>query len=511
MINQAIEQLTLFRRTIAVPALESIQQTLQQMGYQVSMPETPPQENDLIREMRQAVERRSTTSHDRQGEHWILATLVALVSDQTVAEQQSYEDAFCYGVECTLAENKVYGVLSIVYKRQDQIGFQRFEHSFLEDEWEKITTIGSAELVIQLLELLITAQMQGVQLEPGVSEPASKAIATREQTLRVGKISEMKEIPPVDEVSPVKTISPVETVFSVAAPPTISGSPLEIQCAQQQEVQAFLTSLGMKQQRVDILWGFSLSRTLEWIRHISDRLETLSGESLQVYEWLIGQGNGFAQSLNPQAADEAVDYLRFYEMVLRQDCHRAIEKNPAQTQAQAWKDLVQSSGQPDNPAQITAEAMRQMRLWFKRLARQFGQVDTFGVQEYIGFCDIYVHGHTTAQQITQIQNCSKQQQLKFEQLSWGVLQLYENAGYAPQQELDTRRTLLHGYLYSLRLTVEQPTQTVERVVDTAKDYRFYFRRRLADGRLAEATVRATGQHGQTTLVTYHFLDGPQIL
>jgi hypothetical protein len=496
--EQDFERLQVFQQVTVVPAFEQVCQLLESWSYQTRIIQSESTaEGEYLRMVKGLSRTFGSPFLDNQdvntfGQHkrLMLALLVVERLDLSDALQDDYQNQFCCGIECLPGtEGKIEAVMAaFCMKRGQKRSFERSEHGFAGKERQTIEMLKEKDLTTCFLELLLG-------FEQSMPQSQSEAI---DITLEV-------ELSALPEETPTQLGIPATALSELGSP-----DEMNLERIHQQEVGVFLESLSLqKQYAVNTVQGFALSRTLAWVQAVGEHRAYLSEESRQTYDWLVNQGTMFAQSFQPRAADEFIDYLRFYEVVLNQDCSTVLSQEPSESLEQKRLKVVRSAGEVHDPSQITANSLQQMRLFFRRLARQFGQPNEFGTPEYVGSCRINVQGHSTKQMIAQIQGQAQQWLLLFDPLSWAVVQLYENAGCLPAQERHGRRTLVQNYLASLRQTVESPTEAVKVTKTESDDFCFCFRRRVLDGTnwlVAEALVGVDGIYGHTAALEYRLTE-----
>jgi hypothetical protein len=98
------------------------------------------------------------------------------------------------------------------------------------------------------------------------------------------------------------------------------------------------------------------------------------------------------------------------------------------------------------------------------------------------------------------------QKVLFEEVSWGILQVFQNARRLPLSEKETGWSLVACFVRSARWTIRRPTQAVQCNSDHAEFLEFRFERRLSERGIwrAIAVVRVYRGSGRMVLHTYRF-------
>jgi hypothetical protein len=147
--------------------------------------------------------------------------------------------------------------------------------------------------------------------------------------------------------------------------------------------------------------------------------------------------------------------------------------------------LMECFAGEDSPANTSAELPRRTEpLWLIASLRLQPEVlpgsRTFfyGLREYIGSCQIEWR-LPTEQMIQAI----KKQKVLFDELSWVVLQIIQNAGWLPYSERPKGWSLVACFTQSARRTIWIPTEAVECNTKNAKFFKFRFERRFSEDRV----------------------------
>lgn len=167
---------------------------------------------------------------------------------------------------------------------------------------------------------------------------------------------------------------------------------------------------------------------------------------------------------------------------------------------------VKASGEPDAPNRAKASFLLRLRLLFQDIAVQFCRPDALGQRDWIGVSYLNPRQPIEAQ-IQMIQQFNDQRQLRFNSLSWGVLQVCRNAPCLPKSERQLGRNLAQRYLRSLQLTVKAPSTAVESQALSDGGVEFCFRRNLFERSkcwCASARVKVMQPYDEMVLHSYYF-------
>jgi hypothetical protein len=247
-------------------------------------------------------------------------------------------------------------------------------------------------------------------------------------------------------------------------------------------------------------WHFiDFERGLAWSRKVLGDRPKAEGDYQRAYDTLCQQAIGFVRSLDETRLGDCANYFELYWAIAQEGCLANQDEQPYEV---AFMTQVQDLGEPTNNTQVQAQILQRIRRAVRSLEKQLGLPDRYGRREYIGFCEV-----DTRLPIEPLIKSIQAQTVLFEAVSWGILQVFQNAGRLPLSEQETGWSLVACFVRSARWTIRRPTQAVQCNSDNAEFLEFRFERRLSARSIwwAIAVVRVyRGGSGRMVLHTYRF-------
>jgi hypothetical protein len=330
-------------------------------------------------------------------------------------------------------------------------------------------------------------------------EPLIGAIAHQE-TIFIPPVSQETVLATSLSEPPIVLPETVETVLDKRA------AQAQKEAAQRQTAKAFLSSFALTGIKLDYFLPIDLERISELSHQIEAQRPREAGNYQAAYDCLLQQAAMFALSFNPCVASEFADYVAFYRTIIEEDCTLALQQISNAAYETIFVSQVKDSGEPDAPNRVKASFLLKLRLLFQDIAVQFGRPDALGQRDWIGVSYLNPRQPIEAQ-IQMIQQFNDQRQLRFNSLSWGVLQTCRNAPSLPKSEHQLGRNLVQRYLRSLQLTVKAPSTAVESQALSDGGVEFCFRRNLLESSkcwCASVRVKVTQPYDEVVLHSYCF-------
>ncbi len=381
------------------------------------------------------------------------------------------------------ADESVRVVPSVFCYYQKRVGFRRFTD-------ESATIFQPVHLLDFFLSYIEALEAKQSATQSGITAVVSEA--------------------PKPRVEPVQTIAatqPVATPIVQPEPPPVPEDPyklaadaeLKVQAAQQKEVDALLTLLGLRYTFRHLYPG-DLERGSEWSRKVMGDRPATEGEYQRAYDALCQQAIGFVRSLQIKSITlmEFANYFDMYYGMTQATCRDNQGDQPYEA---AFIAQVQEFGERKDMNHAQANVEQKLRLIVQSIKRQCGPLN-YGLREYIGACQIEWRLPTD-----QMIQAIKKQKVLFDELSWGVLQIIQNAGWLPYSERPKGWSLVACFTQSARLTIRRPTEAVECNTENAEFFEFRFERRFSEDGVrwrAIAVVWVSRESGWTKLRTYKF-------
>lgn len=505
-----IERLKTFRESIVLPAYEQVKIALEEDGHQVkiglsslSIPRTAPPFSELI-ENTLMLSRGSPLSGylNKIDKHrWLLCSLIVGLKDIETSLKRPYANKFCIGLEALSQDNgEIYGIAS-TYCIGNGEEVERFEENLMEG--------GEIQDIANISELDILAHFV----------TSYGAFRANRQTHILETMPELLKANPV----PIAKETPHQSQEATQTKPTVTdqiSDTLERQRIIQSEKAALAEAEKVEQNKAQ---GFLSSHNLNnpIFRHLSPydqrRLSTLADalssqrpqeaeEHQTAFDWSIAQASEFAFSLNPVSGAEFADYFEVYRTMLENDCRSRLEQEPSKTYESIWIEQVKAFGEIDAPGRLRKEESQKYRLMVQGVTQRLGKPDEFGQREWVGVSSIEPN-LSPEQMIPMIKMRSEQRQIRFQHLSYAILELYRNAVHLPETERNLSSSIVRSYLQSLKLTIAtaRSSEVELQILENVCEFRFC--RVISNGPenvLAVARVRVMQPFGEMALCSYKF-------
>jgi hypothetical protein len=461
-----------------MPIFKSVQEDLEALGYGVQVAEVSTTENEqfderLIRLVRtlSAPFLADTALLLVTGKHnrCIIAALI-------VKLEEGVEDWLCLGVEGTTGEDGA--LLSMFHENRDG-SFARVQAKFTAGGQN---TLSEATLLQWVIDCLAMFQAEAVSSSPELE------VAQLPESVESTEVIELTE-PDKMALRPALTLEAIENSKRVV-------------------VRRVLKQLGLERSLindVENLWGIDLDRMVAWSGEVVAQGERGSDAYRDAYAVLLRQAVGFAMSCKSVRVLEFADYFELYCTLLQRDNLLTRMVVVLEDEA-AFIARVKAAGEPDAPERLNGVMLRALNSLMYKLRTGFGQPNEFGRAHLIGDCEIN-HYPTMERIVGRIQDCAKEGVLRFQRLSWGILQVYRNAGLLPPVERYLGHTLVLRFWRSARLTIERPTRAGRCVREEKAYFEFEFEREVERAGLlarARVTVARGGTYAQVALLSYGF-------
>jgi hypothetical protein len=476
---QLNRQLDDFARKVILPGLKLIEQYCNGQGDKVRLaigrPTGDPVLDQLLTELPRPTELR-----------WLVASLrirrMVLLEDKTFFDKAKNRFYLAVEVEAD-ADESIRGVPSVFCDYQRRVGFRR--------------STDVTAMILRPVDLLdyFFSYSEAFEEERSATQSGTNAV-----------VSEAPK-PKVEPVQPMANVQPVATPVAKPDPPPLPEDPykltaaaqLKVQAAQQKKVDALLEVLGL-QGAFKHLHSRDLERGSAWSRKVLENRPATEGDYQRAYDALCQQAIGFVRSLQIKypTLREFADYFDIYWTKAQDTCTVNQGDQPYEA---AFIAQVQAFGKPNEMNRAQASVEQDLRLVVRSLERQCGPLDVYGRREYIGSYQIE-RRLPTEEMIRAI----RKKKVLFEELSWGVLQIYQNAGWLPRSEKSTGWSLVACFSQSAQRTIASPTEAVDCNTENAEFCELRFERRFSEGGVgwrAIAVVRVN-QSGWIKLHTYRF-------
>jgi hypothetical protein len=285
----------------------------------------------------------------------------------------------------------------------------------------------------------------------------------------------------------------------------------KILAAQRQDVDRLLIYLKLTQRSFRDIWLSDLARGSALAQKIIPHRPEQESEYQQAYDLLSAQATGFAWTFKPNMLEELANYFEVYwSMAELASIFTATQDN--KSYQETFIAQVQALGEPDNLGQAKASIINPLRSLVRSISLKFGYPKEPGKICWIGFSNIQT-SVPVEQMIRLIQSENDQRRVLFETLSWGVLQVYQNAEALPKPEQNLGRNLVLSYLISAKQTIQKPTHPVEYELSNVEYLEFRFKRLITEQErtwLATAQVRVTRTGGRVNLYGYGFEESREL-
>jgi hypothetical protein len=466
--NQQLNDVT---RRVILPGLNLVQQYLEYQGDSVRLAVGQPTGDAVLDQLLAELPRPTEP-------RWLIASL--RIQPKALPGSQNFfypeKERFYLAVEVAIdADTSIRVVPSVFYDYQRRVGFRRFTN-------ETATILQPAHLLDYIFSYIEAFKSKQSAAQSGMNAAVSEA--------------------------PKPKIEPVATPVAKPDPPPIPEDPyklaiaaqLKVQAAQQKEVDALLELLGL-QGTFRHLRPTDLARGSEWSRKVMGNRPEAEGNYQRAYDALCQQAIGFFRSLQLKypTLREFADYFDVYWTMAQDTCTENQDDQPYEA---AFIAQVQALGEPKDMNRAQAKVEQNLRLIVRSLEKQCGSLNHYGHREYIGACQIEPR-LTMEEMIQAIQG----QKVRFEERSWGVLQMYQNAGWLPHSEQSKGWSPVACFSQSAQRTIRSPTEAVKCNPEKAEFIEFQFERRFSeDGERwrALAVVQVCRISGRIALHTYRF-------
>jgi hypothetical protein len=474
------ERLDDFAQRVILPGLELVQQYCDRQGHRAWVASGLPTGDEIFDQL---LEER-IHSADAQG---LIAALRVERKEVLGSASHLEGSRFYLAIEGLIQEDgAIVGLPSVFYDQGNGIGFQYFSDS--------VATVNDGAMPILQPAHLVNAFIN--RFEAFRVPPAASAVSQAEPT-------------PVAKIKPVSPA--VAESVAQSMPPSIEPSWDEqlktarrkVLAVQEEETKILLSYLKLSERSFRQLWIPDLERGSAVSRKVMGKRPLIEGEVQRAYDALAGQASEFAWSLKPNLFREFADYFELYWTMAEHDC---VTGQGDRIDADAFIAQVAALGEPENINRANAKNLVQMRSLVRSIALKFGRPDAMGRRDLLGFTDVPTF-LPIERRIAAIQGRSEQFLVRFEELSWGVLQVYQNAGFMPPSEQKLGRHLVLSFWRSARLTIERPTEAVVCSSVDAEFLEFRFVRQVVErgsAWRAIAVVRMCQIYGRVTLHSYRF-------
>jgi hypothetical protein len=513
METQAIERLKEFNTAMVLPIFEEIKFILELNHHKVFIAEALPTPEETFDELLKTIN--STYSAPFLADYhadmvqtqtrWVLAALMVQLSDVPSSIKRPYDGKYCLAIESVIQEDgQIYATAELCYLTRDHVNFSGFSHP-LESSgvaYQDIENLSQLDLLTYFIDSFGAFKFQWLREKPEVYDPPiAEMVFICEQQNPTAMVAHQASAHPESVLEPPVVLpEPVDSALEKKA-----ALAKEIE-AQHQATRAFLLPFQLPGLRFQDISNLELAHVWELVSQINGQRPQQAGDYQIAYDWLGQQASEFALSLKPTSAAEFSDYVALYRAMIENDCTFALERTPETSHEAIFVSQVKALGEAEAPHKAKASVCQQLRLLFRDIAVKFGRPDAIGQREWIGNSHINPR-QTNEQQIQMIQMLNDQRQLRFNSLSWGVLQICRNAVFQPQSEQQLGRNLVHRYLRSLQLTVKQPSAAVESQPLSDGGVEFCFSRNVFEGSKcwrASVRVKVTHFYDEVVLRSYSF-------
>jgi hypothetical protein len=477
---QTIEQLKDFNQAVVLPVFEEIRETLEPLGYGVwtTIAKTGDEPFDeLLHGLSESSGACFLSDIDSINSIWqkpcfLVAALIVQLPEALLVGQSFYEGRFCLGVQCNVDTAEPISATVLVFYAKCDGTFERFQDGFYPNEPDpSVATLTQSHLLQRFTDSFAAFRVQALQKSEPVLEPAL----------------ETKETAVLDVPSP-------------------SAEPTEV--SRRSEVSKFFQSLDVKRSLwPDEVQGRDFDRLFEWLDAVQN-IPFKNYAHRQAQAELDQQAAQFAKLLKPQSAIVFTDYFDLYCSAVRRLCARLT--NAKTDPAQVFIEQVEALRDPGAPSRADPKKLEEVSFLFRSLARQFGKPDEFMLREWIGESPMGICINESVKPeliISRIQAHNKEQPVRFNRLSWAVLQVFQNDDILLTDEASPGSNGVERFMHSAALTIWEPTEEVRCLRHQANEVEFIFERILLnDGRqqTAQARVIAFGTHGWVFLHSYGF-------
>jgi hypothetical protein len=475
------EQLYDFAQQVILPGLELVQQYCDRQGHRAWVVPSLPTGDEIFDQLLEE----NIHNANLQG---LIAAL--RVEEKVVVGSASplTRSRFYLAIEGSIqADGAVVGLPLVFYDRGDGCGFQCFSNATEAHKNGAMPILKSGQLMDTFINRFEAFR---------VPLPVTSAVPQTELT-------------PVEKVEPVRHFTgesvaePVRPSIERSSGDQIRAERLKIEALQEEETKTLLSYLKLSKKSFRELWVPDLERGSVLSRKMIEKRPLIEGEYQLAFDALAQQATQFAWSLKPNLFSEFADYFELYWTVAERDC---VSSQGNRTYEDAFVAQVVALGEPEDINQANVKNSMQMRSVVRSIELKFGRPDTLGRRDFLGFTDIPT-SLSIEEMIDAIQGRSQQFLVRFEELSWGVLQVCQNAGFMPPSQQKLGRHVVLSFWRSARLTIERPTEAVVCTPVDARFFEFRFVRQIVESGIAWraiAVVRISQVYGRVTLHTYRF-------
>jgi hypothetical protein len=504
------EQLKTFNQTIVLPVFEQIKEVVEPLGYQVWTTDTKTTGNDPFDELLYGLSEGhrigfladidpdpdSANSLWKQYRYLVSALMVQLPGEM-LAPQHPYENKFCFGIQCNISKEETISatVLTVLYTKREET-FERFQYWLNPDQQDQpIATLTQAHVLQQFLDSFAGFRTQALEeLEPKpepIPEPAQATIA----------------ITVADIPSP-----PPATLVTQATPNDLAQQKEAIaqkEVLQRKEVSQFLMPLNVRGSLwLNELHGRDLERLVAWSRAMQT-VPVNTYEYRKAHSALRSQAAHYAMLLDGISPMMFANLFELYCSAVHRLCDSLTD--PGADAAQVFIEQVKIFAEPKpTPRGQHLIEYNGMCSMYRNIAQKFGKPDEYLQRQWIGESYIKICINESMEPksaIPKIQACSQERQVRFRELSWAVLQVYQNQDLLLTNEPSPGRNAVERFLYSAWLTIQKPMREVRYIRHQADEIEFIFERSLFNSgrwRTARARVIVSGGSGWTFLHSYGF-------
>ncbi len=489
-------QLKDFNETIVLPAFEDIRETFEPSGYQVWTTEEQTTGDDFFNELLHSLKRASGAcflanldSIDSANALWqkpryLTAALMVQLPEKLLVSQHPYENRFCLGVQCNVSVEKTISVqISVIYGKRDGT-FEYFQAQLdLDEQNQAIAKFTQSHVQQRFSDVFAEFRTQALEkpqpkLEP-IPEPAQapKAIA----------VPDIPSPPPKPSVTQTAPNDPAQTKEAIVQ---TKEAIAQKEALQRAEVRQFLMRMNVRGALLlDDLHGRDLERLVAWSRAMQT-VPVNTDDYHRAHSKLHSQAAHYALLLKGTDPMTFANLFELYCSVVHRICHSRTE--PGMDAAQIFIEQVNLFAEPKpEPRGQHAVEYNGVCSTYRNIAQKFGKPEHM-LHQWIGTNSIQIcrsEPIDPESMIPKIQACSRERQVRFPELSWAVLQVYQNQDLLLTKESSPAQNAVESLLYSAWLTIQQPMGEVRYIKHQTDDIEFVFERSLFNsGR--QRTVRA---------------------
>jgi hypothetical protein len=508
-IAAEIERLKTFSESIVLPTYEQIKDSLEAEGHQVTIDALSPSISKTESPFSALIEKKfrmsgvpplweysSTSSHSQ----WLLGSVKVALKD-IASSGRPYANQFCLGLEGHIQENgEIYGIASTYWIGNGE-EVERFEENLMEgSEIQDIANISELDILAHFVSSYgaFRANRQTHILENAPERLKANPVPIVKETPHQSQEATPTKPAVTDQISDVLEQQRIIQAQKAAL--------AEVEKVEQNKAQGFLNSHNLHNPIFRHLSPYDQTRLSTLADALSSQRPQAAGERQTAFDWSIAQASEFAFSLNPISGAEFADYLEVYRTMLDNDCRSRLKHESSKTYESIWIEQVKAYGEINAPDRVRKEESQKYRLMVQGVMQRLGKPDEFGQREWVGAIAIEPN-LPPDQMIRMIKMRSEQRQIRFEHLSYAILELYRNAVHLPESERNLSSSIVRSYLQSLKLTIaEARSSEVElQILENICEFRFC--RVISNGAekvRAVAQVRVMQPFGEMVLCSYEF-------